>query len=73
MPEDVLKEINQIGELWAYRHNTFPWISYLIGPSNSAPSAISFETVLLMSGTVNDSMEEYTLCDAILLQICMKH
>jgi hypothetical protein len=41
-----------------YKHNTFPWISYLIGPSNSAPSDISFETVLLMSGTVNDSIEE---------------
>jgi hypothetical protein len=39
-------------------HNTFPWISYLIGPSNSAPSAINFETVLLISGTVKDSIEE---------------
>ena len=67
------RKYKKIWELWAYRHDTFPWISYLIGPSNSAPNAISFETVLLMSGTVNDSIEEYTLCDAILLQICMKH
>jgi hypothetical protein len=48
--------------------HTFPWISYLMGPSNSAPRAISFVTVLLMSGTLKDSIEEYTLCVARLLQ-----
>ncbi len=37
---------------------TFPWISYLMGPSNSAPSDNNFVTVLFMSGTVNDSIEE---------------
>lgn len=43
---------------WEYRDNTFPWISYLIGPSNSAPNAISFDTALFMSGTVKESIEE---------------
>lgn len=41
-----------------YRQHTFPWISYLIGPSNSAPRAINFVTVLFMSATVKDSIEE---------------
>ena len=41
---------------------TFPWISYLMEPSNSAPKAMSFVTVVLMSVTVNDSKEEYPFC-----------
>jgi len=54
---EILK-YNHKWKLWEYRDNTFPWISYLIGPSNSAPNAINFDTVLLMSGTVKDSIEE---------------
>lgn len=41
---------------------TFPWISCLMGPSSSAPNAINFVTVLLMSVTVNDRSEEYPFC-----------
>lgn len=38
---------------------TLPWTSYLIEPSSSAPNSISFEIVVLISVTVNDSNEEY--------------
>lgn len=41
---------------------TFPWTSYLMGPSSSAPNAINFVTVLLMSFTVNDRSVECPFC-----------
>jgi hypothetical protein len=37
---------------------TFPWISYLMGPSNSAPKAMSLVIVPFKSVTVKDSMVE---------------
>lgn len=44
------------------RFYTLPWISYLMGPSNSAPNAINFVTVLLISATVKERSEEYPFC-----------
>lgn len=37
---------------------TFPWNSYLMEPSNSAPNDISFVTVPFISVTVKDRSEE---------------
>ena len=56
IPENILNMPTDIEVI------TFPWISYLMGPSNSAPKAMSFVTVVLMSVTVNDSKEEYPFC-----------
>ena len=37
---------------------TFPWTSYLIGPSSSAPKAINLDTLVFISVTVKDRSEE---------------
>lgn len=39
-----------------------------MGPSNSAPKAISFVTVLLMSATVKDRSDEYSFCTTFSLK-----
>lgn len=72
LPEQV-KYIYQISNAsHLIRHSvrgshTFPWISCFMGPSSSAPSAISLVTVLFRSATVKDSIEEYPLFVAALL------